>query len=110
MIKDIFILVTLFSISYVAIPLATLNFINENNVNNYALFIICFTSFSAFAINMIYVYFKGKKVISPIISCLVALTTYFIFNKSILMVIALIIIFSFAGYLLGKLFTKVEDK
>lgn len=98
----------LFIIEYIAIPLAILKFTNIESINKAAFFIILSSIFFAFSSNLIFTYFLGKQIIFPISSAIISLGLLFIFNKSVLIIIGLIVIFSFLGYYLGSIFHKKD--
>ena len=100
------IITILYIISYIAIPLILINYMNDSNANKTALFIILLTAFCSFSINILFSYIFGKNIFFPIISVIIAFAMFIVFNKSVLIVIVIISILSFLGHFLGTIFTK----
>lgn len=96
----------LYVISYAIIPIIIVNYMTNDNITQAAFFIIMMTSFLAFAINILHSYLYGKNIILPILSIITSLAMLLIFNKSVIVIILLITIFSFLGYFLGNMFTR----
>lgn len=96
--------------SYLVLPYLTLYFFPIEELNKAGFLIFTIVTFSSFAINIVITYLRGKDISLPIISSIISLPLYFLFNISALLLIVLIVLMSFLGYFLGGIFTKKEEK
>ena len=88
---------------FYVIPLLLINFSSTDNLNKYAFIIMLLVGFSAFAINLLYIYFVDKKITIPLIVTALSIPLIFIFNSSAFVLIIIIGLFSFFGYFAGSL-------
>ena len=90
------------SILYYIVPLLFLKF--YNGTSDKAGFILILTyGFSSFAVTLLVTYFIQRTIYAPLLSITLALPLFFIFNSSALVLILLIIVFSFVAYALTVL-------
>lgn len=96
--------------SYLLLPYLSLNFYSIEEMAKASFVILAITTFLSFAINIVITYLKGKYISLPIISSVVSIPLYFIFNASAIVLIVLVILMSFLGYFLGGIFTRTEEE
>ena len=89
------------SILYYIIPLLFLKFYNGTSDKAGFILILAY-GFSSFAITLL-TYFIQRTIYTPLLSIILALPLFFIFNSSALVLILLIIVFSFVAYALTAL-------
>ncbi|WP_314549442.1 hypothetical protein [uncultured Gemella sp.] len=90
------------SIFYYVIPLSFLKFYNGESGKAGFILILAYGFFS-FAITVLISYFIERTILTPVFSIFLALPLFFIFNSSALVLILVIIAFSFLGYFLTAL-------
>lgn len=90
------------SILYYIVPLLFLKFYNGTS-DKAGFILILFYGFSSFAITMLVTFLGQKTIYTPLLSIILALPLFFIFNSSALVLILLIIVFSFVAYALTAL-------
>lgn len=90
------------SILYYIIPLLFLKFYNGSSDKAGFILILTYTFFS-FMITLVLSYFLERTIFTPILSSILALPLFFIFNSSALVLIIVIILFSFIAYGLSSL-------
>ncbi len=90
------------SILYYIIPLLFLKFYNGNSDRAGFILILSY-GFSSFAITMLVTFLGQRTIYTPLLSITLALPLFFIFNSSALVLILLIIVFSFVAYALTSL-------
>ena len=90
------------SILYYIIPLLFLKFYNGSS-DKAGLILILAYGFFSFAITVLISYFIERTILTPVFSIFLALPLFFIFNSSALVLILVIIAFSFLGYFLTAL-------
>jgi len=90
------------SIFYYIIPLLFLKFYNGTSDKAGFILILVYTFFS-FMITLLISYFLERTIITPILSSILALPLFFIFNSSALVLIIIILVFSFIAYGLSSL-------
>ena len=90
------------SILYYIVPLLFLKFYNGTS-DKAGFILILFYGFSSFAITMLVTFLGQRTIYTPLISVILALPLFFIFNSSALVLILLIIVFSFVAYTLTAL-------
>lgn len=85
------------------IPLIVLNFFKIEDVNKAGFIIILICAFTSFAVNLIYIFLKEKYIYLPIIITVLSVPLIFIYNSSAVILIIVIALFSFFGYLVGSI-------
>ena len=90
------------SILYYIVPLLFLKFYNGTS-DKAGFILILFYGFSSFAITMLITFLGQRTIYTPLLSVILALPLFFIFNSSALVLILLIIVFSFVAYTLTAL-------
>lgn len=90
------------SIFYYVIPLSFLKFYNGESGKAGFILILAYGFFS-FAITLLITYLFERTIYIPLLSIILALPLFFIFNSSALVLILVIITFSFLGYFLTAL-------
>ena len=90
------------SIFYYVIPLSFLKFYNGESGKAGFILILAYGFFS-FAITVLISYFIQKTIFIPVLSTILALPLFFIFNSSALVLILIILVFSFIAYGLSSL-------
>ena len=85
------------SILYYIVPLLFLKFYNGTS-DKAGFILILFYGFSSFAITMLVTFLGQRTIYTPLLSIILALPLFFIFNSSALVLILLIIVFSFVAY------------
>ncbi|MDU8070960.1 MAG: hypothetical protein E7J16_06375 [Gemella haemolysans] len=90
------------SILYYIVPLLFLKFYNGTS-DKAGFILILFYGFSSFAITMLVTFLGQRTIYTPLLSIILALPLFFIFNSSALVLILLIIVFSFVAYTLTAL-------
>ena len=90
------------SILYYIVPLLFLKFYNGTS-DKAGFVLILFYGFSSFAITMLVTFLGQRTIYTPLLSIILALPLFFIFNSSALVLILLIIVFSFVAYTLTAL-------
>ena len=90
------------SILYYIVPLLFLKFYNGTS-DKAGFILILFYGFSSFAITMLTTFLGQRTIYTPLLSIILALPLFFIFNSSALVLILLIIVFSFVAYVLTAL-------
>ena len=90
------------SIFYYIIPLLFLKFYNGTS-DKAGFILILVYGFTSFAITLLISHFIQKTIFIPVLSTILSLTSFFIFNSSALVLILLIIVFSFVAYALTVL-------
>ena len=85
------------SILYYIVPLLFLKFYNDTS-DKAGFILILFYGFSSFAITMLVTFLGQRTIYTPLLSIILALPLFFIFNSSALVLILLIIVFSFVAY------------
>lgn len=90
------------SILYYIVPLLFLKFYNGTS-DKAGFILILFYEFSSFAITMLVTFLGQRTIYTPLLSIILALPLFFIFNSSALVLILLIIVFSFVAYALTAL-------
>lgn len=90
------------SILYYIIPLFFLKFYNGESGKAGFILILVY-GFSSFAVTLLVTYFIQRTIYTPLISITLALPLFSIFNSSALVLILLIIVFSFLAYALSAL-------
>ena len=90
------------SILYYIVPLLFLKFYNGTS-DKAGFILILFYGFSSFAITMLVTFLGQRTIYTPLLSIILALPLFFIFNSSALVLILLIIVFSFVAYALTAL-------
>lgn len=90
------------SIFYYVLPLTFLKFYNGTTDKAGFILILAYGFFS-FSITVLISYFKERTIFTPLLSSMLALPLFFIFNSSALVIILIIIVFSFLGYFLTSL-------
>ncbi|WP_448905832.1 hypothetical protein [Gemella sp.] len=90
------------SILYYIVPLLFLKFYNGTS-DKAGFILILFYGFSSFAITMLVTFLGQKTIYTPLLSIILALPLFIIFNSSALVLILLIIVFSFVAYALTAL-------
>lgn len=90
------------SILYYIIPLFFLKFYNGESGKAGFILILAYGFFS-FAITLLITYLFERTIYIPLLSIILALPLFFIFNSSALLLILVIITFSFLGYFLTAL-------
>ncbi|MDO4813655.1 MAG: hypothetical protein Q3988_01040 [Gemella sp.] len=101
--KERIALTILFLSSYLLLPTIVLNY--NDDLSKAAFIILLLVAFMSFAINMLITYFKGKHIEVPILSVLLSLPLFYIFNKSAVVPVVIIAVLSFLAYFLGGIFT-----
>lgn len=87
---------------YYVIPLLFLKFYNGSSEKS-GLILILFFTFASFSITMLVSYFFERKLYIPLLNIILALPIFTIFNSSAIVLIIIIIIFSFVAYALSSL-------
>lgn len=105
-VKKYFYYITANILSILVIPLLIIKVSTIENINKSGFLILLLVSFAAFSLNIIFTYFKGKDIILPIISSTTSLFLFLFFNKTAIVLIIMIVLFSCLGYFLGTLFSK----
>ena len=90
------------SILYYIIPLLFLKFYNGTSDKAGFILILAY-GFSSFAITLLVTYFIQRTIYTPLLSIILALPLFFIFNSSALVLILIILVFSFIAYGLSSL-------
>ena len=90
------------SILYYIVPLLFLKFYNGTSDKAGFILILAY-GFSSFAITMLVTFLGQRTTYTPLLSIILALPIFFIFNSSGLVIIMLITIFSFFAYALTSL-------
>mgnify|MGYP000843825266 FL=1 len=90
------------SILYYILPLCFLKFYNGSSDKAGFILILTFTFFS-FMITLLVSYFLERTKFTHILSSILALPLFFIFNLSAIVLIIIIIVFSFIAYSLSSL-------
>ena len=90
------------SILYYIVPLLFLKFYNGTS-DKAGFILILFYGFSSFVITMLVTFLGQRTIYTPLLSIILALPLFFIFNSSALVLILLIIVFSFVAYTLTAL-------
>ena len=90
------------SILYYIIPLLFLKFYNGETDKAGFILILAYV-FSSFAITLLVSYLLQRTIYTPLLSIILALPLFFIFNSSALVLILIIIVFSFIAYTLSSL-------
>ena len=90
------------SILYYIVPLLFLKFYNGTS-DKAGFILILFYGFSSFAVTMLVTFLGQRTIYTPLLSIILALPLFFIFNSSALVLILLIIVFSFVAYALTAL-------
>ena len=90
------------SILYYVIPLLFLKFYSGTS-DKAGFILILVYGFSSFAITMLVTFLGQRTIYTPLLSITLALPLFFIFNSSALVLILLIIVFSFVAYALTSL-------
>lgn len=90
------------SIFYYILPLTFLKFYNGTTDKAGFILILAYGFFS-FSITVLISYFMERTIFTPLLSSMLALPLFFIFNSSALVIILIIIVFSFLGYFLTAL-------
>lgn len=90
------------SILYYVIPLLFLKFYSGTS-DKAGFILILVYGFSSFAVTLLITYLLQRTIYTPLLSVILALPLFFIFNSSALVLILLIIAFSFVAYALTAL-------
>ena len=90
------------SIFYYIIPLLFLKLYNGTS-DKAGFILILVYGFTSFAITLLISYFIQKTIFIPVLSTILALPLFFIFNSSALVLILIILVFSFIAYGLSSL-------
>lgn len=90
------------SILYYIIPLFFLKFYNGESGKAGFILILVY-GFSSFAITLLISYLLERTIYIPLLSIILALPLFFIFNSSGIVLIIVIIVFSFLAYALSAL-------
>ena len=90
------------SILYYIVPLLFLKFYNGTSDKAGFILILAY-GFSSFAITMLVTFLGKRTIYTPLLNIILALPLFFIFNSSALVLILLIIVFSFVAYALTVL-------
>ena len=90
------------SIFYYIIPLLFLKFYNGTS-DKAGFILILVYGFTSFAITLLISHFIQKTIFIPVLSTILALPLFFIFNSSALVLILIILVFSFIAYGLSSL-------
>ena len=90
------------SILYYIIPLLFLKFYNGTSDKAGFILLLAY-GFSSFAITMLVTFLGQRTIYTPLLSIILALPLFFIFNSSALVLILIIIGFSFIAYALSGL-------
>lgn len=106
--KNIFLNLVAFVIAYILTPLAILFFTKNTSADKLGFIIMLILLFLSFSLNLVFTYFQGKQIQIPLLSSMITVMLFFIFNTSVIVMIIMMIIASFVGHLLGRLFTKKE--
>lgn len=101
--KNVLLTFLITSIFYYAVPFLFLHFSKENNLSKIGLILILFFTFVSFAINLIISFFLERNILIPIITSVLAVPLLYTFNTSAVVLIIIIIIFSFLAYGLSGL-------
>ncbi len=88
---------------YYVIPLLFIKFYTGAS-DKAAFILLLLYTFSSFAVTLLVSYFFGRKIYTPIVSSIISLPLLLIFNQSAIVVILVIILFSFLSYLISSLF------
>lgn len=88
---------------YYVIPLLFIKFYTGAS-DKAAFILLLLYTFSSFAVTLLVSYFFGRKIYTPIVSIIISLPLLLIFNQSAIVVILVIILFSFLSYLISSLF------
>ena len=105
-VRDILAVLIILCASFYLLPLIILKKFSEEELSKAAFLIMLIFIFISFAVNIMYVYFREKNILIPIITTLLVIPLVKIFNSSVIILIILVFIFSFLGYFLGKLVAK----
>ena len=89
---------------YYVIPLLFIKFYNGTSDKTGFILILLYT-FSSFAVTLLISHFFGRKIYTPILSIIISLPLLLIFNTSAIVLIIIIVVFSFISYLISGLFT-----
>lgn len=90
------------SVLYYIIPIAFLKFYTGTS-DKAGFFLMLFYIFSSFTINILVSYFFERKILVPILTILLALPIFIIYNSSAIVIIIIITIFSFLAYFISSL-------
>lgn len=90
------------SILYYIIPLLFLKFYNGTSDKAGFILILAY-GFSSFAITLLVSYLLQRTIYTPLLSIVLAVPLFFIFNSSALVLILIIIVFSFIAYAITAL-------
>lgn len=90
------------SVLYYIIPIAFLKFYSGTS-DKAGFILMLLYIFSSFSTTMLVSYFYERKIYIPILSTLLALPIFFIFNFSAIVIIIIVTIFSFLAYFISSL-------
>ena len=104
--KDILGVLFILGGSFYLLPFIILKKFSEDELTKASFLIMLIFVFISFALNIVYVYFREKNIIIPILTTVLVLPLFKVFNSSVIVLVVLVFIFSFLGYYLGKLISK----